>query len=120
MYFFLFSSRGQHLSDLWTFLSMFLALSPEAVNPPHRLCRRICLTLFLVTLLRREAAEGKITKREWVEPRAAEKQGWSFFTILAKLSRVYQFNCGNTTIISRRELQGGSLKAKLAPGLPEC
>lgn len=25
---------------------------------------------------------------------------------LAKLSRVYQFNCGNMTVISRKELEG--------------
>ena len=45
--------------------------------------------------------------------------GGGFFANLAKLSRVYQFNCGNTTVISRKELEGESLKAKLAPGLPE-
>jgi len=29
-----------------------------------------------------------------------------FFALLAKLSRVYQFNCGNTAVISREELEG--------------
>lgn len=49
----------------------------------------------------------------------AAKRGWGFFADFAKLSRVYQFNCGNTAVISRKELEGESLKAKLAPGFPE-
>lgn len=34
------------------------------------------------------------------------RRGWGFYASLAKLSRVYQFNCGNMTVISRKELEG--------------
>lgn len=42
------------------------------------------------------------------------RRGRGFFANLAKLSRVYQFNCGNTTVISRKELEGGKPESQIS------
>lgn len=90
---------------------MFLALSPEAVNTGalEKDCRRIQVDfLFLVVFAttrsnRKGERKKKMAKRRCPEPAG---RGRGFSANLAKLSRVYQFNCGNTTVISRKELEG--------------
>lgn len=47
-----------------------------------------------------------MAKSREVAPPEPVRRGSGFFANLAKLSRVYQFNCGNTTVISRKELEG--------------
>ena len=43
--------------------------------------------------------------------RRGKGEGWSSFSkTLPTLCRVYQFNCGNTTVISLEELEEGSLE----------
>lgn len=57
-------------------------------------------------MIRRKTEEDSEERREkWWLQAIREGLGFSALT-LAKLSRVYQFNCGNMTVISRKELEG--------------